>query len=208
MVSLRRATNSRRQNAEVGCCPVPKLRPGSSTTTFWPGSGLRWLQLGLSSSLEPMSIVLKCRFHDSAQSSFRTFISEILPGPTSNPAALTVQMPATACARAVSGAKGAWRKMETVALPVSASVYDDTAAPIRLPSNSLSASSASGVVTIERRHNLPRRRLISLRPRPGSASAVPSNAFATRGSFERSLPLEPRCAAWSGLQGPVMTGTS
>src|SRR5208283_4372990 len=102
--------NSRRQNAVVGCWPVPKPRPGSSTTAICPLRGLRLLQLGLISSdisvpegrdtrvsdlfcegghtrrpalrwLTFILMGLKCRFHDSAQSSRRTFAIEILPGP-------------------------------------------------------------------------------------------------------------------------------
>jgi hypothetical protein len=38
-------TISPKQNSVVGCCPVPKLRPGSSTTTAWPFCAWRWLQL-------------------------------------------------------------------------------------------------------------------------------------------------------------------
>ena len=43
----RRAASCSRQNDVVGCWPVPKLKPGSSTTTAWFFRGRRRLQLGL-----------------------------------------------------------------------------------------------------------------------------------------------------------------
>src|ERR1035441_4270147 len=82
---FRRRAISRRQNAVVGCWPVPKLKPGSSTTTDWFFRGLRLEQLGLSSSASLISMGLKWRFHDSAQSSRRILAVVILQGPTFNP---------------------------------------------------------------------------------------------------------------------------
>ncbi len=43
------------------------------------------LQLGLMSKASPISMGLKCRFHDSAQSSRRTFASVTLPEPIFSP---------------------------------------------------------------------------------------------------------------------------
>ena len=74
-----------RQNEVVACWPVPKLKPGSRMTTAWFLRGLRLIQLGLTSSALPISIALKCRFHDSAQSSRRTFAILILPEPMFRP---------------------------------------------------------------------------------------------------------------------------
>src|SRR5438093_1857087 len=63
----RLAANCSRQKAVVGCCPVPKLKPGSSTTTAWPARGRRPLQVGLIIRAGLISIGLNCFFHDSFQ---------------------------------------------------------------------------------------------------------------------------------------------
>ena len=72
---------SLKQKAVVGCWPVPKLNPGSRMTTAWFFRAFFLLHPGLTSSKSSNSIGLKCRFHDSAQSSFRTRPIETLAGP-------------------------------------------------------------------------------------------------------------------------------
>ena len=76
---------------------MPKLKPGSSTTTAWPFRARRLLQLGLISNASPISIGLKCRFQDSAQSSRRTLAITILPGPIFSPQLLIRLSPAEIC---------------------------------------------------------------------------------------------------------------
>ncbi|HTV76092.1 MAG TPA: hypothetical protein VMD57_03765, partial [Candidatus Baltobacteraceae bacterium] len=89
-----RRTISLRQNSVVGCWPVPKLNPGSRTTTAWFFRGRFLLQLGLISNESPIFMGLKCRFHDSAQSFLRTLPILILPGPIFNPQVLICRNPA------------------------------------------------------------------------------------------------------------------
>src|SRR5438552_219816 len=67
------ATICSRQKLVVGCCPVPKLKPGSRTTTDCFFVARYLLHEGLMSSESPISIGWKWRFHDSAQFSRRTF---------------------------------------------------------------------------------------------------------------------------------------
>src|SRR5208282_5276285 len=174
-------TNSHRQNAVVGCWPVPKPRPGSSTTTICPLRGLRLLQLGLISSdlilsegrvirvpvfakeiwdscnsrllfLTWISMGLKCRFQDSAQSSRRTLAIVILPGPILNPHSLMRFSPAEILLR-TSGTGLCSQKAETVLTPVFTWKQDETAQPGIAPSTSATASSASRVVAMEIRQS-------------------------------------------------------
>ena len=63
-------------------------------------------QLGLMSSAEPISIGLKCRFQELAQSSHRILFRRTLPEPTLKPQALSWSSPAPSlsrCARVQAG---------------------------------------------------------------------------------------------------------
>src|ERR1051326_6990626 len=81
--ALRNCTNCSRQNAVVGCWPVPKLKPGSNVTTAWPRRARRLLQVGLMSNDCPNSRTLKYFLHEVLQSACRTLVMEMRPGPTS-----------------------------------------------------------------------------------------------------------------------------
>src|SRR6266567_1923526 len=145
---LRRATSCRKQNAVVGCCPVPKLKPGSSKTTDCPGCGRLLLHVGLIKSDELISIGLKCRFQDSAQSSRRTSRNEIVARPSLKPQVLIRSSPARSLARLAARQSGFFpKKMVTWVSPVLMFVYEVTGCPKADESNSVTASSASGTVS-------------------------------------------------------------
>ena len=72
LVLRRWDTNCRRQNIVVGCCPVPKLSPGSRTIESIPLFGFRLLQVGFTNNWPETRIGLKCRFQVWAQFSLRT----------------------------------------------------------------------------------------------------------------------------------------
>src|SRR5206468_8134566 len=114
--------NCSRQKAVVGCCPVPKLRPGSSTTTAWPARGRRPLQVGLINRARLISNGLKCFFHDSLQFSGATLRIVILPEAMFRPQFRTFFNAVRSRARSSVSRSGSFgQQAETVAVDVAAS---------------------------------------------------------------------------------------
>src|SRR5664280_575671 len=74
-----------RQNAVVGCWPVPKLNPGSRMIVACPLRARRALQLGLINKADPTSMGLKWRFQECAQSRGFNFRQDIRKEPGFNP---------------------------------------------------------------------------------------------------------------------------